>query len=182
MQREISDRVFVGQTVSPFYDIGSSSVIDRTASNYTDAKEKVIKIRELISTGKYDADIAKYIPGILEMKFQGMLEDIDTREKVAHPSYKDMEELDFQILLTDNYYINPSSIHLCFPMKIKKATNEANDIDGDLVTVNNFLAHLLKGIRITKYGSDKELIPTFSPYEIYQYSDSLMIRLAKDSL
>ena len=43
MQREISDRVFLGQTVSPFYDIGSSSVIDRTASNYTDAKEKVIK-------------------------------------------------------------------------------------------------------------------------------------------
>ena len=37
------------------------------------------------------------------MKFQGMLEDIDTREKVAHPSHKDMEELDFQILLTDNF-------------------------------------------------------------------------------
>ena len=37
------------------------------------------------------------------MKFQGMLEDIDIREKVAHPSHKDMEELDFQILLTDNY-------------------------------------------------------------------------------
>ena len=37
------------------------------------------------------------------MKFQGMFEDIDTREKVAHPCYKGMEELDFQILLTDNY-------------------------------------------------------------------------------
>ena len=53
------------------------------------------------------------------MKYQGMLEDIDTREKVAHPSYKDMDELDFQILLTDNCYVNPSSIHICFPMKIK---------------------------------------------------------------
>ena len=31
-------------------------------------KKKLEKIRELISTGKYDADIAKYIPGILEMK------------------------------------------------------------------------------------------------------------------
>ena len=51
------------------------------------------------------------------MKFQGMLEDIDTREKVAHPFYKDMDELDFQILLTDNYYVNPSNIHLCFSMK-----------------------------------------------------------------
>ena len=144
MQRKIDNKVFLGQTVSSFDDIGNSSAIDRTASNYTDAKEEVRKIGELISTGKYDADIAKYIPGILEMKFQGMLEDIDTWEKVAHPSYKGMEELDFQILLKDNYYINPNSIHFCFPMKIEKATNEATDIDGDLITVNNFFAHLIK--------------------------------------
>ena len=71
--------------------------------------------------GKYNEDIAKYIPGLLELKFQGILEDIDaTREEVAHPSYTDMEQLDFQILLTDNYYVNPNSIHVCFPMKIKK--------------------------------------------------------------
>ena len=69
------------------------------------------------------------------MKFQGMLEDIDTR---AHPSYKDMDELDFQILLTDNYYANSSNIHLCFPMKIKKSLDKASDIEDDLITVNNF--------------------------------------------
>ena len=38
------------------------------------------------------------------MKYQGMLEDVDTREKVAHPSYKDMDELDSQTLLTHNYF------------------------------------------------------------------------------
>ena len=74
-------------------------------------------MRELISTGKYDEDIARYIPGVLDLKFQGMLEDIDTREKVAHFSYTDMEELDFQIMLTDNYYVNPNSIYICFPTK-----------------------------------------------------------------
>ena len=52
-------------------------------------------MRELINTGKYDKDIAKYILGILELKFQGRLEDIDTTEKVASFSYTDMEELDF---------------------------------------------------------------------------------------
>ena len=77
-------------------------------------------MRELISTGKYDKDIARYIPGVLELKFQGMLEDINTREKVAHSSYTDMEELDFQIMLTDNYYVNPNRIHICFPIKILK--------------------------------------------------------------
>ena len=96
MQREISDKVFLGNTVSPFEDAGRSSAIDRTASNYNDAKEKVQKIRELIKTGRYDEDIAKYIPGLLDLKFQGMLEDIYTREKIAHPSYTDMEQLDFK--------------------------------------------------------------------------------------
>ena len=81
MQRKISDKIFLGATVSPFDDVGNSFAINRTVS-----KEKVKKIRELISTGKYDVDIARYIPGILEMKVQGTLEDIDTREKVAHSS------------------------------------------------------------------------------------------------
>ena len=79
MQREISYKVFIGNTVSPYDDAGRSSAIDRTASNYNDTKEKVNKIRELISTGRYDEDIAKYILDLLELKFQDMLEDIDTR-------------------------------------------------------------------------------------------------------
>ena len=43
MRREIRDKVFLGNTVSPLDDIGRSSVIDRPASNYNDAKEKVKK-------------------------------------------------------------------------------------------------------------------------------------------
>ena len=81
---------------------------------------------------------------MLDLVYQGMLEDIDTKEKAAHISYKDMEQLDFQIMLTDSYYANPNSMHLCFPMKIKQLSNEANDIDNDLITVNSFFAHLIK--------------------------------------
>ena len=139
-------------------------------------------MRELISTGKYDKDIAKYIPAILELKFQRMLEDIDAREKVAYSSYSDMEELDFQIMLTDNYYVNPNSINICFPKRIKAKSNEAQDIDDDLIIVNNFFALLVKDISITKYGKDKELIPTISRYEIYQYSDAMLRNLPKDTL
>ena len=95
-----------------------SSAIDRTASNYNDLKKNWKKNREPIKTGKYDADVAKYIPGLLEMVLQGMLEDIDAKEKVAHISYKDMEQLDFQIMLTDNYYVNLNSTHICFPIEI----------------------------------------------------------------
>ena len=75
-----------------------------------------------------------------------MLDDIDTRQKVAHPSYKEKEQLDFQILLTDNCYVNPANIHICFPIKIKK------------------------------------IFSTFSPWDVYQYSDQMLKHLPKDSL
>ena len=96
-----------------------------------------------------------------------MIEDVDTKEKSAHPSYKDMEQLNLQILLTENYYVNPNGIHICFPIKIKRKTNNALDIDADLITVNNFFVHWVKEISITRYGSDKELPPIFSPWKIY---------------
>ena len=118
MQREITNRNTLADTLNPINDARRSTAIDRTTSNYNDAKEKVQKIRDLINMGKYDADLAKYIHGLLDLEIQGMLDDIETREKVA--SYKDKEQLDFQILLTDNYYINPSNIHIYFPIKIKK--------------------------------------------------------------
>ena len=113
--------------------------------------------------GKYDADLAKYIPGLLDLAIQRMLDDIDTREKVAHPSYKDMEQLDFQILLTENCYVNPNSIHVCFPIKIKKKSNNIADIDGNLITVNIFFVHCIKEISVTRDGSDKGLPPIFLP-------------------
>ena len=93
-----------------------------------------------------------------------------------------MEQLDFQILLTQTYYVNPNGIHICFPIKIKRRTNANLDIDTYLITVNNFFAHWVKEIIVTRYGSDKELPPTFSLWEIYQYSDSMLKHLPSDSL
>ena len=74
-----------------------------------------------------------------------------------------MEQLDFQIMLTDNCYVNPNSMHLSFLMKIKQLSNEANDIESDLVTANNFFPHLMKEIGVTRYENDKKPIQTFSP-------------------
>ena len=79
MQRFISDKNTLGDTLNPYNDARRSIAIDRTTSNYNDAKEKVQKIRDLINMGKYDTDLAKYIPGLLHLAIQGMLDDIDTR-------------------------------------------------------------------------------------------------------
>ena len=66
-------------------------------------------------------------------------------------------------------------------MKIKKSCDEDSDIDTDLITVNNFFVHLVKEISIARYGNDKQLMPTFSPFEIYQYSDLMLKHLPKNS-
>ena len=55
MQRSISDKNTLGDTLNPLNDIRRSTAIVRTTSNYNDAKEKVQKIRDLINMGKYDA-------------------------------------------------------------------------------------------------------------------------------
>ena len=58
--------MFLGQTTLPLDDVDLSSTIDRAASDYTDTGEKFEKIREFIRTGNYDADIARYISGVLK--------------------------------------------------------------------------------------------------------------------
>ena len=51
-----------------------------------------------------------------------------------------------------------------------------------MITVNNFFAHWVKEISITKYGSDKELPPTFSPWEVYQYSGQMLKHMPTNAL
>ena len=93
MQRKIGTETEPGKTVSPFNSISVSSAIDRTVSNYTDSGYKVRKLRKLIETGTYDAKIAQYILGTLNLNFQGILENIDTKEQPVHSSHRDMENL-----------------------------------------------------------------------------------------
>ena len=68
-----------------------------------------------------------------------------------------------------------------FQLKFKKSNN-TTDIDNDLITVNNFFVHWIKEVSITKYGRDKKLPPTFSPWEVYQYSDRLLKHLLTNAL
>ena len=88
MQRKIGTEVELAKTVSPLESIGVSSAIDKAASNYLNVGEKAEKVKKLIATGTYNADIAKYILGTLEPVFQGMLAGIDAKEQQAYISYR----------------------------------------------------------------------------------------------
>ena len=54
MQRRIGDEVQLGSTIFSFDATGQSSSIDRTASNFLNAHEKVQKLKRLINAGEYD--------------------------------------------------------------------------------------------------------------------------------
>ena len=182
MQREIGTQVDIGKNVPAFESIDHVPSIDKTASDFHKADTKVKKLKRLIDTGEYDANIARYIPGTLELAYQGMLDDIKTIEQVAHPSYKDLETFDFQLLLDKNLYTNLNSVHFVFSIKFLKRSGKNADIDDELITVNKFFAHWIKEISITKYGTNKELTPTTTPQEIYQYSDAMLKHVPAKSL
>ena len=182
MQHEIGTQVDIGKNVSAFESVGHVPSIDKTASDFEKADTRVKKLKRLIDTGEYDANIARYIPGTLELAYQGMLDDIKTIEQVAHPSYKVLETFGSQLLLDKNPYTNLNSVHFVFLINILKKSDINADIGADLIAVNNFFAHWIKEISIAKYGTNKELTLTITPQEIYQYSDAMLKHLPAKSL
>ena len=72
MQREITDKVFLGNTVFPYHNAGRSSAINRTASNYNETSKK--RYKKLGSSSK-QVDMTKILPHIslayLSLNFKG---------------------------------------------------------------------------------------------------------------
>lgn len=56
------------------------------------------------------------------------------------------------------------------PVRLKKSTNLAADV----IPVNNFFGHWVKEIDRTMYDTNKSLILTTAPQEIYWHSESLL--------
>ena len=61
-------------------------------------------------------------------------------------------------------------------------SNAAANLDAAIYPVNYFFAHWVKEINILKNDQKKSLIPTSTPQEIYQYSDSMLKNLPKNAL
>ena len=105
-----------------------------------------------------------------------------TIEQPADTIYSDKKILDFELILDNNYYTNLKSLHLCFPIRFRKLSNAVHNLDADIYPVNSFFAHWIRGIDITKYGTNKPLIPTTTPKEIHRYSDSMFKNLPKNAV
>ena len=111
-----------------------------------------------------------------------MIEKLMTIEQPADTTYSNKEVLDFELILDNNYYTNLEVLHIDFQIRLRKLANAAQNLDADIYPVNNFFAHWIREIDITKYGTIKSLIPKTTPKEVYRYSDAMLLHLPKKAL
>ena len=88
-----------------------------------------------------DENLIKYLPSMAELAFKHLIYGIKTKNVSADSTYKNLRTLEFNIKLPMNQSINWNSIHICHLIQIKKKTNNANNTDMTMMTVNNFFAH-----------------------------------------
>ena len=166
MQREISYKIELGETLNPLNNISVVSSIDNT-SNLKDVFGKVDKLRDLWDKGTADASLIWYIPGLRNVSRQGKIFNIVPKKVYATSAYTDKKTLEFTIELAANTHTNYSSMCIVLPIEIKKATNKAANVN--VITVNNFFYHWLKEIDARRYPDDVRILPINNTVEIYRY-------------
>ena len=119
------------------YAVGVTSVDFGT--QFDGLVKKADNLEKFIDTGRGQAELIRYLPGLAKPLYQGQLKGTIQKKAYADDTYKDFKTAEFNIQLSSNQYMNFHNVHLVFPLKIKKKTNNANDILTTEITVNNFL-------------------------------------------
>ena len=120
MQREISNKIQLGEILNPLKDVSAVLSIDNT-SNLKDVFGKVNKLRDLWDRGQADASLIRYIPGLSNVSKQGKLFNIVPKKAYATSIYADKKTLEFTIELAVNTFTNYSSMCIVLPITIKKS-------------------------------------------------------------
>ena len=181
MQAARSNRVKLGENLNALEDATGVDAVDFSA-DIDNLITKLDKLSELYDTGKVDADLLRYIPGMSKISYQGQIDWIETRRSYAASTYTDMQMLEFNIELTANHYINFSNMVLCLPITFRKRTNKATAIDATMIPVNNFFAHWIKDVTVKRYGDDIAVLPINTTLDTYRYSESMLKHLPDDVL
>ena len=180
MQRETPQN-HPSTTLNPLKDAVGVVSVDYS-SQFNALSKKVENLKNFVENGNAEGAMLEYLPGLAEPKYQGQIKGINERKAYADETYTNLKLAEFNIQLSNNEYMNFHNLEIVFPMKIKKKTNDGNDLDATLITVNNFFAHWIKEIEIKKLGDDQPILPTINTVEIYKYSDQILKHMPKDSL
>ena len=133
-------------------------------------------------SGKADENLARYIPNLLPVTRQNQIAGTNPRKAFASVTYSDKKNLEFIIELAANTYSNYSSIKLLLPIQITKNTTKTAQLDGDMITVNNFFARWITDIDIRRYSDDTRILPTNDNVDVCQFAASQLKYLLKESV
>ena len=69
---------------------------------------------------KEPGELIRYLGGLAKLLYEGQLKGTLPKKVYADDTYKDLKTAEFTIQLSANQYMNFHSVHLVFPLKIKK--------------------------------------------------------------
>ena len=118
MQKAISNKIELGDTLNPLHDYaGVQSINDEKLENLIG---EVDKAQGFMSTGKADGDLARYFPNILPVTRQAQIAGEVLRKVYTSVTCTDKKQLEFILDLTANTYSNFSTMEICLPLRFTK--------------------------------------------------------------
>ena len=158
MQKAISDKIQLGQTLNPLNDYGGVQSIndEGTLENLI---SKVDKVWGFVKTGKADGDLSRYYPNILPITRQSQIAGEVPRKAYASIT-QTKKQFEFTLDLTANTYSNYSAMEVCGSLKFTKKSNKVLQMDANMITVNNYFGHWFTDIDIRRYPDDMMILPT----------------------
>ena len=184
MQAGKSNSNPLGANLNPMKDATGVVAIDYNA-DIDGLIDKLDKLNTLYDSGRMDKHVMKYIPGMAPISYQGQIDFVDTKRTYAASTYSDMQQLEFNLEVVNNHYINFSIFNfmvLCLPIAFRKKTNKANAIDVTMILVNDFFAHWIKDVTVKHYGDDIAVLPINTTLDTYRYSESMLKHMPKTAL
>ena len=179
MQREISNKIQLGETLNPLNNISAVLSIDNT-SNLKDVFGKVDKLGDLWDKGTADASLKRYIPDLSNVLRQGKIFNIVPKKAYITSTYSNKKTLKFTIELAANTHTNYSSMCIVFPIQIKKSADKTTNVN--MITANKIFCHWLKEIDARRYPEEVRILPTNNTVKIYQYAAQQLKHLPSKSL
>ena len=181
MQKPISDKIQIGQTLNPARDYRGVSSINNEGT-LENIISKVDKSTNFIKTGQADEGLSRYYPNILPIIRQSQIAGKLPRKAYARETYTDKKQFEFTIEMTANTYSNYSSMLVCIPIKFTKRSAKTTALDANMITVNNFFRHWFTNIDIRRYPDDMNILSTNNSVSIANYSNAQMKYLPAKSV
>ena len=116
MQRTISNKIQLGDTLNTLKDVGGILSIDDEA-NLENRYSKVDKIGKFWKTGKAEKNLVRYIPNLTEVSRQNQVAGTNPTKAFTSETYSGKNNLEFIIELVSNTYSNYSIMCLVLPIQ-----------------------------------------------------------------